>query len=192
MKLAERLPDSITVNGKKYKVNLDFRNVLQMMEVLQRDDLLPSARDYNALKCIMRKPPRNITFALAAVKAICFPDIDRIEKNSTKAISFEQDADLIRAAFLQSYGIDLWTQKLHWIEFSALLSSLPEGSRLSEIISIRLRPTPKATKYNAEERKWLAEAKAKYAIRMTDKEMADNYNRGVSDVFHALLGMQRK
>ena len=31
MKLQDRLPDSVTVLGKRYKLDLDFRNVLRMM-----------------------------------------------------------------------------------------------------------------------------------------------------------------
>ena len=35
MKLFERLPDGVTVDGKHYKLNFDFRNVLKMLEVLE-------------------------------------------------------------------------------------------------------------------------------------------------------------
>lgn len=191
MKLQDRLPEHITIGRKRYRVDLDFRNVLRMMEELARNDLLPAARDWRALHCVMRRPPRDTQAALAAIRAICFPAADT-PPDGKKVTSFEQDADLIRAAFRQTYRIDLWRDRLHWIEFSALLAGLPEGSRYSEIIGIRARPMPKATKYNAEERKWLSEAKARYAIRMTEDEVRASYDRGVLDVFHALLGMAKK
>ena len=54
MKLYERLPDSVTADGKKYRLDLDFRNVLRMIEILSRDDLIPAAREYLALKCVMK------------------------------------------------------------------------------------------------------------------------------------------
>ena len=44
MKLQDRLPEGVTVDGKFYKMDFDFRNVLRMMEVLDRDDLMPEAK----------------------------------------------------------------------------------------------------------------------------------------------------
>lgn len=49
------------------------------------------------------------------------------------------DGDYIYASFLQAYGIDLFDVqgKLHWKKFNALLSGLPEGTKLMEVIKIR-------------------------------------------------------
>lgn len=187
MKLQEPLPDTVKVGRRVYKVDLDFRNVLNFMEVLARDDLLPGAKNYLALKCIM-KPPKDVNGVIDAVKALLFPATKKTaEKN--KITDFVQDADLIRAAFLQSYGINLFRDRLHWFEFSSLLGCLPEGSRYSEILGIRARPMPKATKYNADERQWLAKAKAACALEISEKEAEQNYNRGVKDAFLGLMSM---
>ena len=188
MKLQERLPTHITVGGKRYKCNLDFRNVLRMMDELDRSDLLPGARDWRALRCVMRRPPRDVQAALAAVRAVCFPETGK-SADGKKLTSFEQDADYIRAAFLQEYRIDLWRDKLHWLEFSALLGALPEGNRYSDILGIRARPMPKATKYNADERAWLAKMKRLYAIHLSDQEQAAQYDRDVRHIFDVLAGM---
>lgn len=188
MKLAERLPEHITVGRKRYKVDLDYRNILRMMEVMGDDTLLPSARNWRAMRCVMRRPPRDTAKALEALRAICFPETGK-SGSGQRLTSFDQDADLIRAAFRQTYGIDLWRERLHWVEFSALLAALPEGSRYSEILGIRARPMPKATKYNAEEREWLARAKASCALRMSDKEQARAYDEAVRNVFAVLSGL---
>lgn len=189
MKLQDTLPDTITIGRRKYKVDLDFRNVLNMMETLARDDLMPEAREFLAVKCVM-KPPKNVQAALIALKRILFPDTKK-GADRQKITDFVQDADLIRGAFLQSYNINLFREKLHWLEFSSLLSCLPEGTRYSEILGIRSRPMPKATKYNADERNWLAKAKAEYALEMTEKEAENNYNRGVKDVFLGLMSIAK-
>ena len=49
------------------------------------------------------------------------------------------DGDYIYSSFLQAYGIDLFDVqgKLHWRKFNALLSGLPEGTKLMEVIKIR-------------------------------------------------------
>ena len=164
MKLQERLPNRVTVGGRTYRLDLDFRNVLTMMETLAREDLIQEAREYLALKCLMKHPPRNTGPVLAAIKGILFPETKK-SADGKKITSFEQDADLIRAAFRQEYGIDLYRDKVHWVEFSALLNALPEGNRYADVLGIRARPMPAATKYNQAEREWLLKAKAACALQ---------------------------
>lgn len=187
MKLQERLPESITVNGRKYKVDFDFRNVLRMMDILARNDLIPAARDYLALKCLMKRPPKHTEALMEELRALLFPAHKKTETDGKRLTSFEQDADLIRAAFRQAYQIDLYRDKLHWLEFTALLSALPEGSRYSEVLGIRARPMPAATKYNQAEREWLAKAKAACALEMSDDERERAYAEGVKSIFAGLL-----
>lgn len=187
MKLHERLPDSVMVGKKRVKLDLDFRNVLRMMEILARDDLMPEARDWNALRCICKHPKPG---TLVEVKKLLFANPP---KNDGKRVtSFEQDAGLIRAAFRQVYGIDLWRDRLHWFEFSELLQGIPEGNRYAETIGIRVREMPEPTKWNAKERAWLMEAKQRVAIKRTDEEIANDYQRDVKNVFDALLPFARK
>lgn len=188
MKLQDSLPDSVMVHGRRYAVDLDFRNVLRLMETMGRDDLLASARDWQALRCVMRHPPRNWALRaelLDAIRALLFPE--RGKSEGPRLTSFEQDADLIRAAFRQHYGVDLFRDKLHWIEFSSLLGALPEGSKYAEVLGIRARPMPAPTKYNQEERRWLAKAKAQVALRLTEKEQAKSLNDGLRQVAESLL-----
>jgi hypothetical protein len=189
MKLQERLPDGVVVNGRFYRMNFDFRNVLRMMEIMGRNDLMPNARDYLALKCLT-KHPRNVPEVLTAVRLMLFEK--RPSQNQQKVTSFEQDAGLIRAAFRQEYGIDLFRDKLHWLEFVELLQGLPEGSRYSEVVGIRARPMPAATKWNGDERRWLAEAKAKVALKIDDEEREQNYQRDVANIFSGLMSMVKK
>ena len=191
MKLYETPPSVIRVGRRKYKVDLDFRNVLKMMEVLDDANLLPEAASYLALKCVMKHPPRNTGDALKAVNELCFGKKKKEAKHGGQRLtSYTQDAALIRAAFLQTYGVDLWTAKLHWLQFRDLMEGLPtEGTRYAEIIEIRGRPMPKPTKYNADERKWLVEAKKAYAIELTEEEEADKYQTDVLNLFNGLMAM---
>lgn len=190
MKLHERLPDSVTAGGKTYRVDLDFRNVLRMIDVLGREEMLPSARDYVALKCVMKRPPRNAGPVLAALRDVLFSaDSEPAEQKLT---DFEQDADLIRAAFLQAFGINLWRDRVHWLEFTGLLGALPEGSRYADILGIRARPMPKPTKYNAEERAWLAKAKLTHAVRMTEREAQNKYSTDLQRIATAMIGLAKK
>ena len=123
---------------------------------------------------------------LEAAKAILFE-----EKPGTgeKITSFEQDAGLIRSAFRQVYGIDLFRDKLTWFEFTELLQNLPEGNRYEEVFSIRARPLPAPTKYNAKEREWLMKAKQQCALHLSENEAARKYDEDVGRVFAGLFSM---
>ena len=182
MKLYESLPDSVMVGRKKVKVDLEFRNVLRMMETLQRADLMPEAREWLAVHCVCKRPVKG---TLEAVKQLLFSDAPKEARK--RVTSFEQDAGLIRAAFRQCYGIDLWRDKLHWLEFRELLNAIPEGNRYTETIGIRAREMPEPTKWNAKERQWLAEAKASVALELTEEEKRHDYEQGVLNVFRAIL-----
>lgn len=186
MKLTDSLPEGVTVDGKFYKLDFDFRNVMRMMETLSNDELIPAARNYLALKCLT-KHPRNVDAVLDAVKRLLFADAPT--STGEKVTSFEQDAGLIRTAFRQVYRIDLFREKLHWFEFTELLQCLPEGNRYTETLSIRARPIPAATKYNQKEREWLMKAKQQCAIHMTEAEAAKKYDKDVSNIFAGLMSM---
>lgn len=189
MRLQDDLPNSVIVNGKRYKADFDFKNVLRMLDILANDDYLPNARDFLALRCVLHRMPKDTKAALNAVKIALFP---HQTQGGKKLTSFEQDADLIRAAFLQAYGINLFHAKLHWLEFASLLNALPEGSRYSEVLGIRARPMPKATKWNHEEREWLARAKAACALETTEREQIENYAQGVKEIFNGLLTIAQR
>jgi hypothetical protein len=189
MKLYERLPERVTVDRRSYRLNLDFRNVLRMMDELDRDDIMPEARAYNAIKCLTNRP-KNVPKVLEAVKGLLFQE--KPKKDAQKVTDFVQDAGMIRAAFRQAYGIDLYRDRLHWIEFSELLNAIPEGSRYAEVVGIRVRPMPAPTKWNAQEREWLMKAKADVAIHLSEKEQAKKYQEDVAKVFSGLMGIIAK
>ena len=155
--------------------------VLRMMEIMRSDELLPEARDWLAVKCVCRHPKPG---TLDAVKQLLFSDPPK--SDGKRITSFEQDAGLIRAAFRQVYGIDLWRDKLHWFEFTELMQGIPEGNRYSETIGIRVREMPSPTKWNAKEREWLAKAKARVALHRTEKEIEEDYQQSVQNVFNAI------
>ena len=181
MKLYERLPEHIVIDGKRYKLDLDFKNVLKMMDIMDRKDILPDARDYLALKCVIRRPPKDTKKALYHVCLFIFGDNKHTEEK--RVTSFAQDADMIRAAFMQEYGINLFREKLHWFEFTAFLYNLPNGSKYTEVIGIRSKPIPPATKYNKAEREALIKAQAAYAIEYTQEERERNYSNSLKRVF---------
>lgn len=184
MKLQDRLPDGVTVDGKCYRLDFDFRNVLRMMEELDRDDVMDEARYYRAMKCLTRRP-RNCEKVIAAVRSLLFTETPK--KDAKKVTDFEQDAGLIRAAFRQAYGIDLYHDRLHWMAFVELLNAIPGASRYAEVVGIRARELPAATKWNSAEREWLMKAKVEVALHMSEDEREEQYQKDVANIAQALI-----
>lgn len=189
LKLFDRLPEGVTVGGKFYRCNFDFRNVLRMLDIMQREDLVPDARDYLCLKCVYshRIAAKNVSAVLNEVCSILFERTP--ETDGKRLTSFEQDAPLIRAAFRQVYRIDLFRDKLTWFEFTELLHGLPEGNKYEEVIGIRARPLPAPNKYNQKEREWLMKAKQQVALHLTEREQAKKYEQDVGKIFSGLMSM---
>jgi hypothetical protein len=188
MKLQDRLPQGVEVDEKFYKMDFDFRNVFRMIEILDRDDMLPEAKAYKALCCLCKRP-KNAEKVLGAVKALLFKAPRK--KGGQRVTDFIQDAGLIRAAFRQAYGIDLYRDRLHWIEFTELMNALPEGSRYAEVVGIRARPMPEPTQWNKKEREWLMQAKADVALELSEDEIAEEYKRGVANLAALLKSMAK-
>lgn len=121
----------------------------------------------------------------AVLRAILKQHLARGEEQKSgrekKVLDIGQDAPLLWAAFLQCYGVDLKkdAHKIHWWEYQDLLAGLPDKTRIMQIVSIRARPLPKPTKYNAEERAALIRLKQKYRIRRSEeeekKQLADGF-----------------
>jgi len=188
MKLQDRLPEGVTVDGKFYKMDFDFRNVFRMIEILDRDDMLPEAKAYKALCCLCKRP-KNAEKVLKAVKGLLFKAPRK--KGGQRVTDFIQDAGLIRTAFRQAYGIDLYRDRLHWIEFTELMNALPEGSRYAEVVGIRARPMPEPTQWNKKEREWLMQAKADVALELSEDEISEEYKRGVANLAALLKSMAK-
>lgn len=189
IRLYESVPSGVTVDGKFYKCNFDFKNVLKMLDIMQRTDIVPEARDCICIKCVYshRIRAKTVRKLYEAITDVLFEKTP--ETGAKRLTSFEQDAPLIRAAFRQVYGINLFNAKLSWFEFTELLHGLPEGNRYEDVIGIRAKPLPAPNKYNAKERQSLLEAKQRVALHLTEAEAEKKYDADVSKIFAGLMSM---
>lgn len=89
-----------------------------------------------------------------------------------KTMDFEQDAGLIYAGFLQTYGIDLYAErnKMDWRIFIVLLRGLPENTEFSRVVKLRGTKIPSRTKTNSDYVDSLTEAKRAVALEEPDED----------------------
>ena len=186
MKLCDPLPDSVEVDGKTYKLTPAFDNVLQMFEQTEGD-----LTDYEKAEIMLYYLTDNAPLDARILTAACDALFPKPKGEAAqKAFDFVQDAELIYAAFWQTYGIDLIEQqgKLHWCKFFALFQGLPENTRFREVVAIRLRPLPEPTKHNAKERQQLLKAKQAVALHVTDEERQKNLQDGLKRMALMMMG----
>ena len=118
-----KLPQAIDVGGSLYRIHTDYRYFLRLREHLTEKDVKAGDLDYMYIK----EKPIVLDFAI--------------------------DADYIYAAFMEQYGIDLLTARLHWYSFNALLHGLHD-TELNNIINARLyKPSGRNDEYEKTKQK---------------------------------------
>lgn len=69
-----------------------------------------------------------------------------------------------------------------------MLQSIPNNTRIAEIMAIRGMEMPKPTKYNAEERARIGRLKSQFAIKSTQSDIIE----GLHGLFNALSAQAKK
>ena len=180
--ISKQLPNYFTYNGKKYKLNLAFDNIINMFDLFKTDILVSGEIAQFVLEMLIVNP---IGVKSDAIDMI-FNDYINIAKksndNSMRVLDYKQDSMYIYSSFMADYGIDLFEQqgKLHWWKFVSLLSGLSEKSKMREIMGIRSRPLPEPNKYNQKEIANLIELKQYYALDISQDERERNFKQGIA------------
>jgi hypothetical protein len=153
--LVDSLPDSIRINGKDYPVDTDFRTGIEIITAFEDPDLSDSEKAMVLTGRLYKEKPQDIQEAIT--KGVRFLDGGESPGDSPndhpgmRLYSFTKDARIIYAAFRQTHGIDLQTERLHWWQFLALFMDLGAETTFSNLVNLRRKvKTGKASK---EERK---------------------------------------
>ena len=187
MRLYEPLPDRVEYNGRVYRLNLAFDSVLASLDALKDENLSEYYQIKTALDNLVVDTHEVDPGLLRSVLDVISPGKEK--SSEPPSIDMEQDSELIYAAFLQAYGIDLFKEqgRLHWLQFLALLQSLPSDTRMAEIAGIRQQEVPAPTKYNRDQRNQLIKLKAKYAIKSSNQ-----LENGLYRMYQSLVAMSEQ
>lgn len=150
MTLQKQPNATIVYDNVEYNFFPYYNRVLTLLtEVFPSEELTDTQKIYLTVTSVSDAPPSQGTFELIVHEL--FPPKKK-HTDDTKTMDFEQDAALIYAAFLQTYGIDLYAvrNQMDWRIFVALLKGIPENTELSRTIKIRGMKVPERTKDNSE------------------------------------------
>lgn len=156
MIMFNKLPYFVRLENKKYKINVDYKNMIFFENKLQDRKLeneekiaygirhfYPVFYPKNNYEILLQCPE---LYKQACEKLIWFYQCGREDyhkvkgkgKGSNKQIySYEHDDEYIYGAFYEQYGIDLCYERLHWWKFKALLKALKDDTEFVKIKSYR-------------------------------------------------------
>ena len=180
--LTDELPRSIFIQEGTIEIDIktDTLTALQCLSMLDNDDIPDAVRISCVIETILAEgeeiPPDLYLDAFSAILDYLkgFP-VEGGTKSREPVFSYSQDHAYVVAGFRQSYGMSLEDiHKIHWWEFQALLSGLPEDTRLSQVIALRGREIdPKAP---PAEKMRLQKAKALVRIRKRKRKGETGYD----------------
>lgn len=192
--LCEKFPDSVRVNGVWYPIETDFREWIRFSALADDDTITWQIKLQLILQWFRGEIPRDLEAAVYALgdflsaKAL-YPEEEQEDEgfeNGTlhdgggkQAVSFQQDANCIYAAFSECYGIDLQTiPYMHWWKFRVLFDGLPESAEIKQRMTYRTVDANKIK--DKDERKRVKSIQKAIAIRKKRRHLSD-YEIG--DVF---------
>lgn len=139
--LTESLPETITVDGEKCYLKTHFKRWITFELIITDPKLEDNLKLAAILPLCFKKLPSNIDVAVKACMKFYRGNIsqkNKEEKGSFKpAYSFLYDAELIFAAFMSQYGVDLTAADMHWYTFMALFKGLGTDNKFSEVMNLR-------------------------------------------------------
>lgn len=201
--LSRKLTDKLVIDDKEFPLNLSFDNILRLFEMWRDEDVPEFVKPHFGIRILTGETLEDFTVEeMSEVFNEVFEEhisLSTVEDNhieydlagnpmKTTASNGKQeqapydiryDGDYIYASFLQAYGIDLFDVqgKLHWKKFNALLSGLPEGTKLMEVVKIRKWKPQKgdSSEYKEEMRRLQKDYALPYEIVEEDEEYEEEF-----------------
>ena len=155
MTMFRKLPYFVILQEKKYRINVDFRNMISFKKILQDKSVSKTEKiEYGlrhfypaffSLENYQKLLYNPQLYKEACDKLIWFYKCGRDDyhrmgngKGSNKQIySYNYDDEYIYGAFYEQYGIDLSYDIVHWWKFKALLKSLKDDTEFVKIKGYR-------------------------------------------------------
>lgn len=194
-------PQFAEVNGKRYKINTDFRVAIECQEIATDENI----GDYERALAIIYKifgaeglsdnENHEKLLELATKFLSCGKELDKEQKGEID-MDFVEDMDYIEASFMSDYNIDLANTEMHWWKFYNLINGLSNSEMgnccvLNRIRNLRTYDTkdikdPKQLEKIKEAQRQVALKPKNKRIKVTSEQQKN------IDNFYDKLGIKRK
>ena len=128
------LPSQIEVGGLFYAIKTDFREWIKFGEIIKQPFEI-----YDLAFLFVENVPLVVDFTKELLEFYenknATPNYN--DKSSERTLDYILDGEYIVGSFMSAYGIDLTTVDMHWHLFKALFVSLPDTSKINQIMGMR-------------------------------------------------------
>lgn len=181
------LPKRLEVNGRKYSIRTDYRDILKIMAAFSDPELEDNEKVYVCLVILYRDfeaiPRDDLEAAFtAAIRFIDCGSEPEKKKKSPRTMDWEQDESLIFPAINKVAGREVRSMKyVHWWTFMGWFMEIGDGV-YSNVLSLRQKKSKHKKLEKWEQEYWYAnkdicELKTKYtaAEKAAQKRIKEMY-----------------
>ena len=173
-----KYPEYVEIEGKRYKINTDFRVAIRCNEIAEDEKIGDYERVLGIIYTLYGDEGINTPdhyeklLELAKKYLSCGKEIE-ITTDEQPDMDYVEDMDYIEASFMSDYHIDLTNEQMHWWKFTKLINGLSNSDMGNCCILNRIR---NLRNYNvseikdSKERQKIAKAKDMVALKKYKKE----------------------
>ena len=161
----ETLPTNIKIGEISYPIRTDFRTWIKVESILKDNDIpdefklsvITTVCDLFFSKDISQESIDAIYDSIFSFWRMYKPINKKAKVSQDIAYSYEQDFDMIIAAFKQQYNIDILRTEMHWFEFKSLFDGLNDTTMFMKVVYYRTVDLNKVSKEQVKEYRELKE-----------------------------------
>ena len=136
-----QLPKTLEIRGKPFEIDTDYRNILQIIDALNDEELKDDEKVYVLLRRLFVDPDSLPVGVLEDAVRAAYDFIEcgkHEEKKLPKVVDWEKDEQMIFAAVNKVAGQEVrGVPYMHWWTFLGLYQSVDREDLFSFVVSIR-------------------------------------------------------
>jgi hypothetical protein len=186
-------PEYVELDGKKYKINTDFRFAIECNRIAEDKNIGDYERSLAVIYTLFGDEGINSSehyerLLKLALKYLGCGKAVKKKENKKKDMDFVQDMDYIEASFMSDYHIDLSNTKMHWWKFCNLMNGL-SNSELGNCCVLNrirnLRNLDTNTIKDSKERQRILKAQQDVALKQDEPkvEMTEEQKRSSEEFY---------
>ena len=191
-------PEYVEVNGKRYKINTDFRVAIECNRIAEDNTIGDLERSLAIIYTLFGEDGINTPdhyeklLELAKKYLLCDAEYD-VELNEKPDMDFIEDYSYITTSFMSDYHIDLDNCQMHWWKFMDLMNGLSNSELGNCCVLNRIRNlrnfNTKDIK-DAKERQKIERAKKQVALKKYQKPKVEANEKQLksAEEFYKALG----
>ena len=142
--------ETVEIGGRAYKFDADFRNFIQMEQLMRDSEVTDELRLLLLLNLFYPEIPEDASGAVEEILKVYSGDAQpdgsegRPRGSGKRIYDFNQDAEYIYSAFKADYDLDLIdVEFLHWSKFQSMFIGLKPDNLICKIMEYRSADTSK-------------------------------------------------